>query len=135
MIETTKRPVTLVIGCVMAWVGGGLGLIGGIILGALPADADFFTKRFDDPAAAASVVHTVGYLYAAWSLAVIVVAVFAFLGRRWAALTLVVMAAVILVLTLISALRGPSTGIISGIWSAVSAALVYRRPVSSEISA
>jgi hypothetical protein len=123
--EPSSRPATVTAGCVMAWIGGAIGLLGGIALGALPSDAQVF-ERFDDPEAAASTLRTTGYFYAAWCVVVLVLAVLAFLGRRWAAVSLLVMAGALLLLTLFAAIQGQPTGLWSGLWSLLSALLIYR---------
>jgi hypothetical protein len=128
----SSRPPLVFAGCVMAWVGDVLGFIVGIFLLFISADsAALDTVKASDRDSVASALHVVGGVLIVWCPLVIVVATFAFYGRKWAAMTLAGMAAAY-VLASIAGLVGGSTaqGGLGLIWTLVSAALVYVVPSS-----
>jgi hypothetical protein len=128
----SDRPPLVFAGCVMAWVGDVLGFIVGIFLLFISADsAALDTVKASDRDSAASALHVVGGVLIVWCPLVIIVATFAYYGKKWAAMTLAGMATAY-VLASIAGLVGGSTtqGGLSLIWSLVSAALVYVVPSS-----
>ncbi len=87
------RPPAVFAGCVMAWVGDIIGLVVGIFLLFMPSNSpalDAYSPS--DRAHVASALHVVGGTLIVWCPIVILVAVFAFRGARWAPLALMVMA-------------------------------------------
>jgi hypothetical protein len=123
-----KRPVTVLIGCIMAWIGAGFGILIGLVLLSISEDSSVFDEVDLDMSRSdvVDLMHVTGAFLAALCLIVIVMAVFAFRGAKWAAITLVVMAGIMVVLTLVSMVTGGGAQGAPGlIWSVVSGVLIY----------
>jgi hypothetical protein len=126
------RPPAVVAGCVMAWVGGTVGLVVGVFLLFMPTNSpalDAYSPS--DRAHVASALHVVGGTLIVWCPIVILVALFAFRGARWAPIALLVMAGVYAVASIASVVSGSDAqGGLSLIWALASAGLVYAVPSS-----
>jgi hypothetical protein len=121
-----ERPPTVLAGCVMAWVGGVIGfIIGGFLLSISSTSPALDTVSPPDRASTASALHIVGGTLVVWCPIVVVVAVFAYRGARWAALTLVGMAVAYALSSIVSLVTSStSQGGLGLIWTAVSAGLL-----------
>ena len=122
-----RRPGTLIAGCVMTWVGGVSGILGGlsylVAAGSEDAIEDFSsdTVTADE---AQTLLQTIGSLILVWSLIAVVLALFVFFGRRWAALALAVVGGLFTVLSLVSV---PSSGVqalVGAAWVIAACALI-----------
>jgi hypothetical protein len=137
--DRPSRPVTVIIGCIMAWVGSAVGiLIGALFLSitedsALFDDVDLDVNRAD----AVDVLNLTGAFLLGWCLIVVVMAFLAFRGAKWAAITLLVMAGIMIALTLVTIVSGGGgQGVIGLLWSLASAALIYlNRPAKEWFAA
>jgi hypothetical protein len=129
-----ERPSWVFAGCVMAWVGGVLGcIIGGFLVSIASTSPALDTVAAADRADVASSLHVVGGILLVWCPLVIIVAVFAYRGARWAALTLVGMAGAYGVASIVSLMTSSTAqGGLALVWAAVSAGLVYLPPSSRE---
>lgn len=130
-----RRPGHVTAGCVLAWVGAGLGILFGLLFLVLHNSALLLDPLTDqmrqagmsiDRSETASLLQTVGIIMTLWCLAVAVVAGFAFRRARWAAITLLVMAGCSVAIGLVNLLAGNPAGLIQSAWSLVSALLVIR---------
>jgi hypothetical protein len=121
------RPASVYAGCVMAWIGSVIGLIiGGFLVSIASTSPALDTVAAPDRADVASSLHVVGGILLVWCPIVIVVAVFAYRGARWAALTLLGMAGAYVLASIVSlATNSTAQGGLALIWTAVSAGLVY----------
>jgi hypothetical protein len=126
--DRSTRPVTVLIGCIMAWVGSAVGLLMGALFlsitedSALFDDVDLDMNRADT----VDVLNLAGAFLVGWCLIVVVMAFLAFRGAKWAAITLLAMAGIMVALTLVSMVTGGGgQGIVGLIWAGVSAALIY----------
>ena len=122
-----ERPWTVFAGTVMAGVGGVVGLVLGLFLLSMSTSSTALAPvAVEDRADLVRGIHLVGAISSIWCPIVVVAAVFAFRGARWAALTLVAMAGIYgLVSVAASVLNSTAQGGIGLIWALVSAALVY----------
>lgn len=112
----------------MAGLGGAVGFVIGLFLLSLSADSPALNGLAPvDRADTAEALRTVGAISVVWCPLVMVAAYFAYRGARWAAWTLVGMAAVYVVASFIGTRTGNSAtpGGIGLIWALTSAALVY----------
>jgi hypothetical protein len=127
-----ERPTLVFAGCIMAWVGSAIGLLIGAFLVTISSTAPALdTVAAADRADMASALHLVGGILLVWCPLVIVVAMFAYRGARWAALTLVGMAGAYLVMSIVSlATSSTAQGGLALLWTAVSAGLVFAPPTS-----
>jgi hypothetical protein len=128
------RPPPVVTGCVMAWVGDTVGFVVGVFLLSIPSDSPALdTYAPSNRANVASALHVIGGSLMVWCPIVIIVAVFAFRGARWAALTLVAMAGAYALASIASVVSGSNAqGGLSLIWTLASAGLVYGVPSSRQ---
>ena len=133
--QTLRRPGTVVAGCIMAWVGSAIGLVMGLFFVTITEDSaifddyDFGMSRSD----AVTMFQLTGGFMIVWCLLVIAMAIFAFRGARWAALTLLVMAGITAVMTLVNAFSGGGGGGLAGVaWAVASAFLIYQTRSSKE---
>ncbi|MBA3309902.1 MAG: hypothetical protein H0U28_07545 [Nocardioidaceae bacterium] len=130
-----RRPWTVLVGCILAWVGGALG----VFLSAFAFTRNQDSEILDDlPAgtdrgdALAAIQAGAGVLLV-WCLIVLVLAFFAFRGVRWAAIALLVLAGLVALAVLLNLLlAGSSAGIPILAWSVASAVLIYRTPASKD---
>ena len=127
-VRIVQRPSSVSAGCLMAGLGGGVGLVIGLFLLSLSADSPALNglpplERADT----AEALRLVGAVSVVWCPLVMVAAYFAYRGARWAAWALVGMAAVYVVASFIGSRTGNSAtpGGIGLIWALTSAALVY----------
>lgn len=130
-----RRPGTVLAGCIMAWVGSAIGLAMGLFFVTITEDSavfddyDFGMSRSD----AVTMFQLTGGFMIVWCLLVIVMAVFAFRGARWAALALLVMAGLTTVMTLVNAFTGGGGGGFAGVaWAVASALLIYQSQSAKE---
>lgn len=133
--QPLKRPGSVLAGCILAWVGGALGLCMGAMIAAIGGSETVKQELVDqgmlNPSEVDDYINaariSMGIL-AVWCLAVIVVAAFAFAGRPWAGLTLFVMAAVYVVISLIQVVMSGTvgSGVVGIAWVVLSGVLVYR---------
>lgn len=114
-----QRPGTVTAGCVMAWIGGGLGVLLGIVL-LVAGD-----QVADQVGAPAGAVEVAGAILAMMSLAALVLAVFAYRRVKGAAIALMVLAIAYLGFGLYSLLTDNGGNPVGGLYSALSAWLVY----------
>lgn len=126
---TPKRPGSVLAGAVLAWIGGAIGLLFGVVsIGSaddLVADLPESAKEGFTDAEMVDALQVLGVVIAVWCLAVIVLATLAFLGRRWAAIGVVAMAAVFSAMMLVGVLSGNGAGLAFVAWTVASAVLIY----------
>jgi hypothetical protein len=124
-----KRPRTVLIGCVMAWIGAAVSIYGG--LRSLAINRDSSVMDDVDPDQISSTLqsyHAVGWVSLVWGVLLVLFALQAFLGARWAATALVSMAGVVLLFGLLSLTSNfAPEGAIVTMWSITSATLVRYR--------
>lgn len=123
-----SRPSSVFAGCVMAGLGGAVGLMIGLFLLSLSASSPALAGLPPaDRADTAQALRLVGAVSVVWCPLVMVAAYFAYRGARWAAWTLVGMATVYVLAAIIGSSTGSSAtpGGIGIIWALASAALVY----------
>jgi len=123
-----ERPSSVSAGCLMAGLGGAVGFVIGLFLLSLSADSPALNGLPPvDRADTAESLGLVGAISVVWCPVVMIAAYFAYRGARWAAWTLVGMAAVYVVASFIGSQTGSSAtpGGIGLIWALTSAALVY----------
>lgn len=126
-----KRPPTVLIGCVMAWAGAVFLTISGlsrvlvtesssVLDDVAPEDVDSKLQQ----------IHTGGWVALAWAIALVVLALLAFTGRRWAATGLLIQACIVTLYGLLSVVTGFAVeGVLVTAWSLTSAILVrFREP-------
>lgn len=122
---TPSRPGTVLAGCIMTWVGGAFGLFAGLVLAAASGQSEF-RNRLNLGDDLANVIQAIGVVVILWSLLAIVLAVFAFRGRRWAGIALLVMAGIYLVVAVIGMVTaGDATGLFGPAYSILAAVLIY----------
>lgn len=128
--RSMARPGTVVTGCILAWVGGGVGLLLGLIMLVISAATDLSSVQAQIESTGLttqefiSLLHVVGAIMAVWCVAVIVVAALAYRGLQGFAITLLVMAGVFALLCLLSLLRGNGLSLVFILWVAASGLLV-----------
>ncbi len=122
-----KRPGTVLAGCILAWVGSVFGLLLGVLFLSLSENSSVFDDLDGDMNRADLVdaLRITGGVLLAWCLVVFVLAVLAFRGAKWAAITLVVMAGVMAAFGLIGVVSGSGQGVLGLLWAAASATLIY----------
>jgi hypothetical protein len=132
LADPDERPRLLTIGCILTWVGCAIGLAGGLSLFMVDEDSSYFDNLDPDVdrADAASALHTIGVGLSIWCVLVAVVAVVAYRGAKWAAVTLLVMGIVFAVIGFLNLLAGNPYGLFAPIWALGAAYLVSRHPSS-----
>lgn len=130
--QVMRRPGTVTAGCILAWIGSAIGIIAGIFIAAISSDQDLMEDLLTQlnltmtTEEAANLFQMAGIITAVWCLAVLIISIFAFRRAKWAAITLMVMAAVVAALGVFGMISGgPSTGVIQIVWSVLSAVLIY----------
>jgi len=130
-----KRPQTVLIGCVMAWIGcARLGYEAFTLLrvneNSSGIDQDQTAKQIDIDVQAA---HGLGIVIIFWLLLILTFSILAFLGRQWAGTALVAMAAFFGALALVSLVTAfaPST-FTAAFWSAAAVTMIRLREPSKD---
>jgi hypothetical protein len=130
------RPRSVTVGCVMTGIGAavmvynsvGLFLVDESSKGVEPDESVAQEDRAEAIDTAVQIAHGLGVVFGFWALLLLVFAVFAFLGRRWAANALVVMAGVVLLSTLVALFTAFAAGVFTTLaWSVIAASLVRLR--------
>lgn len=107
-VARLKRPRSVSVGCIMAWIGATLLLpIAGVWL-AVDADSDFIqpddtvaeADRADAIDTAVNAAHVFGGFIGVWAITLAVLAYFVWRGRRWGATGLLTMAVLLLAITI-----------------------------------
>lgn len=130
-----RRPWTVLVGCILAWVGGAFGVLSGAYSLTLDEGSQFIDDLPDDVdrADALATIQLNASMLLGWCLIVVVMAFLAFRGARWAAITLLVMAGVVSLVALLNLLlAGSVTGLPGLVWSVGSAVLIYRTKASKD---
>jgi hypothetical protein len=130
-----KRPQSVLIGCIMAWVGCAR-LIYAAINWLL---VDENSSGIDQTQSATQIdvdvqaAHGVGVVIIVWTILILTFSILAFVGRQWAATTLVMMAALFGLLALVSLVSAfaPST-FLAAFWSASCVTLLRLREPSRD---
>ncbi len=122
-----SRPGTLLAGCILTWIGSALGLLFGLLLLGMSGNQDL-AEALD--AAGSQDVETImqvtGSMLALWSLLAAVLAVFTFMGKRWAAIALAVVGALYVALVVFGMVTsGDPTGVVAIAWVVGSLALIF----------
>jgi hypothetical protein len=132
--DELKRPQSVLIGCVMAWVGAAVSMYGGLRSLSIDKTSSLFDDVDpDDISSQLQSYHVIGWVSIVWGLLIVLFALQAFLGARWAANALVAMAAVVLffgLLSLISSFAPEGVGVT--VWSICSATLIRLRETSRQ---
>ncbi|MBA2774400.1 MAG: hypothetical protein H0U36_10215 [Nocardioidaceae bacterium] len=122
-----KRPGTLLAGCIMSWIGSAVGLLlGGVFLAASSNDEllDQMASNVDR-ADAQTFLQTFGGVLLVWSLLTLVFSILAFIGKRWAAIALVVLGGLWVAFNLYALVTGgEAQGLVGIIWVGVASVLV-----------
>ncbi|MEP6666585.1 MAG: hypothetical protein ABJA81_09080 [Nocardioidaceae bacterium] len=119
-----NRPGTVIAGCIMTWVGGAFGILIGAVLAAVSSQQDFQDQvnLSDD---GANTVRTIGVLLLIWSALAIVFGLLSFLGHRWAAIVLAVMAAIYMLVSIYGvASSGQAGGLFGPVYSVAASVLI-----------
>ncbi|MGH3471028.1 MAG: hypothetical protein ACRDPG_03155, partial [Nocardioidaceae bacterium] len=121
------RPTKVLVGCIMAWIGGAVGVVGGVFYATIKSDSTVLhAYKVSDRSAVLHALHVLGPILAVWSVAVIVLAVLAFRRTRWAAVALLAMGIVFILLSAVGSVTGSGgTGIVPFVWVLFSTGLIY----------
>jgi hypothetical protein len=129
-----KRPQSVLVGSCMAWLGAAVSLYGGLRTLAIDTSSSLFDDVDpDDIASQLQSYHVIGWISIVWGLLIVLFALQAFLGARWAATALAVMAGVVLFFGLVSLLSNfaPEGAVVTA-WSISSATMVRFRETSRQ---
>lgn len=124
---SSRRPGTVLAGCILAWVGSAAGIYTAVVLLTASQQSGLYDGlSADQRLEVASVYRLVGILNLIWCPIVILAALFAFRRAKWAAITLVLMAVVWILVNIFNALAGGGFGVVLGVvWTTASVTLVY----------
>lgn len=127
-----KRPASVLAGCIMAWIGCVRLTFGAYTWFTIDKDSSVIDQDASaaDIDAAVQGLHFFGGVILFWAFVLLALTVFAFVGHKWAATGLVVLAGVSVLVSLVGLLTALSTFFLTAaVWSVVSAVLVrYREP-------
>jgi hypothetical protein len=126
-IPESRRPWTVLAGCLLAWIGATAGAFNGFLLLTLtPSSPALASFSVADRTKQVSFFHLLGTGLLIWCLAVMVVAVFAFRRARWAALTLLVLGIIWTLASIFNGLGGAGLGVVLSVgWVVASITLLY----------
>ncbi len=114
-------------GCILTWIGSAFGLLIGLLFLGVSGNPDLAEAL--DAAGAEDVeifLQIFGGLLAVWSLLAAVLAVFTFMGKRWAAVALAVVGSLYAALVMSGIVRsGDPTGVVIIAWVLGSLALIF----------
>jgi len=133
--ERLKRPQSVLIGCIMAWIG-----CARLAFGAYDwTQADSTSSVINQDASPADIdaavqgLHFFGGVVGFWALVLLTLSMLAFWGHRWAATGLLVLAGISVLVALVGLLTALlSWFVTAAIWSVVSASFVRLREPSKE---
>lgn len=130
-----RRPWTVLVGCILAWVGSAIGVLLSAVALTLNEDSEILDDlpAGTDRADALATIQLQAGVLLVWCLAVLVLTFFAYRRARWAAITLLVLAGLVALAVLLNLLLGGSAaGLPILAWSVASAVLIYRTQASRD---
>jgi hypothetical protein len=123
------RPRSIVVGCVMTWVGAVVLMVYALLAVAVDENSSVFGDDMSqsDIETGVDAYHIIGVAFAIWSVLLIVFTLLALRGRQWAGTALLVMAIVVSVLALGSVFLTFSPGFfLTGAYSGLAGFLIRR---------
>lgn len=122
-----ERPIGVLIGCAMSWLGGAFGVLSGVALITASGD-DQFQEDLGVSDEGATGFRLFGVLLILWCGLVIAFAVWAFRRQRWAARGLGVMGGAFVIVSLaVMAASGGFSGLLSVLYVVAAVALILVR--------
>jgi hypothetical protein len=132
-VASTARPGQVTAGVIMAWVGGGVFALLGLLLFALAANADLLDgveQQLDHQInrdQATAIFRALGVGLGIWGIAVIVFAALAWNGKNWARIVLTVMGAFYCASQLVGIVSGAVAGLPFLAYVVISVGLLWTR--------
>lgn len=124
---SSRRPGTVLAGCILAWVGAAFGTLVAVLFISASGDSALLDDlTAEQRAEAAEFFQVVGTVLLIWCPTVMLAAFFAFRRAKWAAVTLVVMGVLWTLICIFNALSGGGFGVVLAVaWTVASITLVY----------